>query len=1004
MSDKMTGIPIGNLLDWVLEEYQSGKTVFGIPESKFYKRTNEARISLFGEEIETPVGPAAGPNTQLAQNIAASYLSGSRFFELKTVQILDELEFPKPCIRAEDECYNTEWSTELSVTGALEEYVKGWFLLHVLEKEFGFADRRSFMFNMSVGYDLKGIQTEKMDAYIEGMRNASGTSIFKECREALLARLDRFSNIDAAYVENITPNLCNSITLSTMHGCPPEEIEAISRYLLGEKKFHTFVKMNPTLHGYDYVRKVFDDMGYTYITLKEESFTHDLQYADGVGMLRRLKEFAKEQGLEFGVKLSNTLPVQIRRGELPGEEMYMSGRALYPLTINLAKKLASEFNGDLKISYSGGADAFNIKDIYEIGIQPITIATTILKPGGYMRIQQIAEQFPEISSTSGIDMDRLNALAEVSLSDRNHLKETRLVDNRKTDLELPLMDCFMSPCTVGCPIGQDIPQYLKHVADKEYDAAFRIITAKNPLPGITGTICDHKCMFKCTRLDYEESVHIRDMKLVAFDHANAGFTGSLKPVDVKASAKAAVIGAGPAGMSFAWFLRRNGMDVTVFESREAAGGTVTHIIPDFRIPGKTIEADYEMIRKAGVDFRFGVDPDFSLESLRKEYNYVFLGMGASKENTIAVDSDSPVLNAIRFLESYKKQESMDLGKHVVVAGAGNTAMDTARAATRMPGVETVSIVYRRTREYMPADREELDFAQEDGVLFKELLNPVSLKGGKLTCEVMELGAPDASGRRSPVGTGRTVEVDCDTLISSIGEKVETSLLEKNGVAVGSDGYPVLDGNNMTSVDGVYLGGDGRKGPSTVVKAIADAMKAAGDVLAREGLELDLSIGDDDVEETAEAIWDKKGVLNSRLEGEQEGARCLSCHTICEICMEVCPNRANVTVVIDGRKQILHIDGMCNECGNCAIFCPYAGAPYKEKMTLFWTGAEFEDSTNKGFFLLSGGDTPRFQVRLDDVRELEFDASGKCLDGSISSDVAAFIYQTYKNYGWLFLKK
>ena len=194
------------------------------------------------------------------------------------------------------------------------------------------------------------------------------------------------------------------------------------------------------------------------------------------------------------------------------------------------------------------------------------------------------------------------------------------------------------------------------------------------------------------------------------------------------------------------------------------------------------------------------------------------------ENTIAVDSDSPVINAIRFLESYKKQESMDLGKHVVVAGAGNTAMDTARAATRMPGVETVSIVYRRTKEYMPADREELDFAQEDGVLFKELLNPVSLKGGKLTCEVMELGAPDASGRRSPVGTGRTAEVDCDTLISSIGEKVETSLLEKNGVAVGSDGYPVLDGNNMTSVDGVYLGGDGKKGPSTVVKAIADAMK------------------------------------------------------------------------------------------------------------------------------------------------------------------------------------
>ncbi len=1001
MSDKMTAIAFGDLIDWMFQEHASEKSIFGIPQSKFYKRNNDARITLFEEEMETPVGPAAGPNTQLAQNIAASYLGGSRFFELKTVQILDELEFPKPCIKAEDECYNTEWSTELSITGAFEEYVKGWFLLYVLEKEFGFADQKSFMFNMSVGYDLEGIKSEKVDAYIEGMRDASSTEIFQDCKQALADRLDQFENIDQSFIDSISPNICNSITLSTMHGCPPDEIEAICKYLIGEKKIHTFLKMNPTLLGYDYVRSTFDEMGYDYISLKEESFTHDLQYEDGIAMLKRLRVLAKEHSREFGVKLSNTLPVQITRSELPGEEMYMSGRSLYPLTINLAYKLASEFGGDLQISFSGGADAFNIQDIYETGIRPITVATTILKPGGYMRLKQMAEIFPVIESSQGIDLAKLGVLAENAKKDINHVKDRRTTDSRKTDLELPLLDCFMAPCTVGCPIEQDIPQYLQLVSEKRYDEAFRVITAKNPLPGITGTICDHQCMFKCTRLDYDASLHIREMKKVAFDNAASAYTDALAAASAKCKARAVVVGAGPAGMSFAWFLKRNGMDVTVLDARQKPGGTVTHIIPEFRIPQTTIDADYEMIRKAGVDFQFGVDPDFSVDELKKEYDYVFLGIGATKENTIRVESDRDVLNAVKFLEDYKEEKVGNLGRHVVVAGAGNTAMDTARAAKRIPGVETVSIVYRRTKAQMPADREELEFAAGDGVLFKELLNPVSLKQGKLTCEIMELGEPDESGRRRPVGTGQTTEVDCDTLISSIGEKIDTAVLEKNGIGLDADGYPALNDANMTSVKNVYLGGDARKGPSTVVKAIADATLAARDVLAREGLELDLSI--EDIEQGAEAIWAKKGVLVDQLMTEQEGDRCLSCHTICEICMEVCPNRANVTVEIDGRKQILHVDGMCNECGNCEVFCPYAGAPYKEKFTLFWSEKDFEDSENPGFVMLRDGQNPKFKLRLNTISVIEFDKNGKCDDGNLDPAVASFVYQSFKDYNWMFVQ-
>ena len=998
MSDKMRQIPFGQLLDWCLQEYASELSIFGVPKDKFYRIEND-ELELFGEKLATPIGPAAGPNTQLAQNIVASYLGGSRFFELKTVQILDELEFPKPCIRAEDECYNTEWSTELSIQGAFEEYVKGWFLLYVLERELGICKDKSFVFNMSVGYDLEGIKTPKMDAYIEGLKDASCTEIFKECKQTLLDRIEEFENLDASYVEAISPNICNSATLSTMHGCPPEEIESITRYLLGEKHINTFIKMNPTLLGYDYVRKAFDDMGYDYIVLKEESFTHDLQYADGVAMVHRIVDYAKELNLGFGVKLSNTLPVQIKRGELPGEEMYMSGRSLYPLTINLAIRIATEFEGKLPISYSGGADFFNIKEIFDTGIAPITLATTILKPGGYMRLTQMAGLFEGAKKSATIDLVALQKLADTAFDRETHRKEYRPVDSRKTDKILPLLDCFIAPCTVGCPIEQDIPQYLKLVSEESYDEAFEVITTKNPLPGVTGTICDHQCMFKCTRLDYDESLAIREMKKVAFDNAAKGAIEKLIPAPLTSDVKVAVVGAGPAGLAAAWFLRKGGLSVTVMDKEKEAGGTVSQVIPEFRIPSETTMTDVEMIRKSGVEFKMGVDPNFSLDELKKNYNYVFLGLGACKENNIELEaSDVDILNAIAFLKDYKQGKALDLGEHVVVAGAGNTAMDTARAATRFTGVKDVSIVYRRTKKQMPADAEELELALEDGVLFKELLNPVSLSNGKLRCAVMELGERDESGRRRPVMTGDFKEVDCSTLISSIGEKVDDHFLNGLGIET-ENGVPKISSAGETSVAGVYLGGDMRLGPATVVKAIADATVAARDILSKHKTELDLSV--DGFYLGEEKIWERKGNLEMQKDDSSEGERCLGCQEVCEICMEVCPNRANMTVEIDGRSQIVHVDGMCNECGNCEIFCPYGGAPYKEKFTLFWYEEDFVDSENKGSLLLRGGDKPKFKIRLEAETVVEFDEIGKCDDPSIDAGIASLIFQCYTDYSWLF---
>jgi len=1017
MSDKMVQIPFQKLVNWMFEEYKRTQTIFGVAEVKFFEKTNDRYLRLFGETMETPVGPAAGPHTQLAQNIIASYLSGSRFFELKSVQIMDELEIPKPCILAEDECYNTEWSTELPIMGAFDEYVKAWFALHVLQKEFFNQSDRRFMFNMSVGYDLKGIQAPKVDQFIEGLKDASETAIFKECLAFLLENVNRFEKLDRAFIEQISPHICSSITLSTMHGTPPQEIEAIIQYLISEKKLHTFVKMNPTLLGYDYVRNTFDKMGYKYIELKEESFSHDLQFNDGVEMLKRLKVFAKEQHKEFGIKMSNTLPVRIMKSELPGEEMYMSGRALYPLTINLAYKLASELEGDLKISYSGGADAFNIGRILETGIQPITVATTLLKPGAYMRFKQMAELLAPLmgdQESAKLDMEKLKALAESAFDDANHLKEKRDVINRKTELKLPMIDCFIAPCTVGCPIEQDVPEYLRLVGEKRYEEAFEVIVSKNPFPFITGTICTHNCMTKCTRLDYDESVHIRGQKLVAAEKGFEAYMQRIPALRPESTAKVAVIGAGPSGLAAAYFLAKGGLEVTVFDKREKAGGTVEYVIPDFRISREAISKDIQLIEKMGVKFKFGIDPNVSVADYKaKEFQYVYLAIGAGKTNALKLEGDTNrVRGAISFLEAFNaNRDALQLGKNVAVVGGGNSAMDAARAALRVKGVEQVSIIYRRTKDYMPADKEELQSALEEGVIFRELLVPISLTDGVLKCQTMELGQPDTSGRRSPVAkAGEFEELPIDTVLSAIGELIDYDLLKSNGIEVGEKGVIRVNQETLeTSVENVFIGGDALVGPWTVVGAAKHGTIVAKAIIEKEQLEFKQEfaskISFDNQKQLLE-IAEKKGVMKPVSDHEQESSRCLECNKVCNICAEVCPNRANLMIPVNGQgftnlNQILHVDGMCNVCGNCATFCPYSSEPYKVKFTLFWNEKDFQESPNSGFLILGDGAEQVVLLRFaGEIIKVKFDESGQT-DVPIDDSIKAFVWTIINQYGYLY---
>ena len=966
MSDRMTPVPFGSLMNWILTEHEQG-SVFGVQRP--FAAPGKA-LDLFGEHIETPFGPAAGPHTQLAQNIISAYYAGSRFFELKTVQTLDGEDLPvsKPCILAEDECYNVEWSTELRVEEAFNEYVKAWYAMKLLSAELSLGAPDGFVFNMSVGYDLAGIQTAKIDGYISAMRDASQSAVWQECQAWALDHLARFSQVDAAYIKGISPRVSDSITLSTLHGCPPEEIERLAVYLIRDKGLHTFIKCNPTLLGFDFARKTLDAMGFGDLAFDDHHFKDDLQYADAVPMLKRLQRLAEDKGVTFGVKLTNTMPVDIAQGQLPGAEMYMSGKSLFPLSIALAAKLEKDFDGKLRVSFSGGADAFNISEIVSCGVWPVTMATTALKPGGYGRFKQIAEEMGKLDYApfAGVDVQRLAALADSATRDPHHRKPAKEDARPRMDGKAPLLDCFAANCRETCPIHQDIPAYLALVEQGKYVEALEVICRKNPLPFTTGTICSHRCQSACTRRFYEESVHIRESKLLAAQRGIEAYLKTLAPA-IKANAPSvAVVGGGPAGMAAAFLAARAGAKVTLFEKRDSLGGIPRHVIPAFRIPDSAIDSDIRLLNAMGVTVRLNAKIK-SLDDV-KAFDHTLVAVGAWKHTPLALD-EGDSLNVLDFLERAKKAPDALNGKgHIIVVGGGNTAMDAARAAKRLPGATDVTIVYRRQVRQMPADLEELELAMAEGVAFKELLAPKALRGGKLLCQVMRLGAPGPDGRRKPEPTGDTIELPADTVIAAIGEKPDEELLAAFG-------------------NKARLIGDARHGPATVVEAIADAAEAVNAIWGE--------MADADTANTSNngkapqtaalpqaALLARRGVLKD-CDGTCDSARCLHCDAICENCVDVCPNRANVAVAVNGGAQVLHVDRLCNECGNCAAFCPYQGEPYHDKWTLFSTLEDFDKSEgNQGFLPLGNG---LYRVRLNGQ---VFDAPLN--EGALPGELAEFI--------------
>jgi putative selenate reductase len=1013
MSGKFHPISIKQLLQLILNEFDRNKSIFGIPEELFLNTKKNTRLTadLFNQKLHTPIGVAAGPHSQMAQNIVGSWLMGARYIELKTIQTLDEIEVSKPCIDMQDEGYNCEWSQELSIIESFNEYLNAWILIHILNHKFGLGGETGIIFNMSVGYNMQGIMNRNVQWFLERMSNCEPELKTKiaEIRE-LYPRIDEI---------DIPSTISNNITLSTMHGCPANEIEEIARYFLEKKGLHTMVKLNPTLLGQKLLREILNHKLNFRTIVPDIAFEHDLKYPDALRIINSLLKTSKKNNLRFGLKLTNTLE-SVNSKNLFGSSvdmMYMSGRSLHPISINLALMLQLEFGGELLLSFSAGADAFNIPDIISCGFKTITVCSDILKPGGYMRINQYFDKIIESFKDRG--SNNINEYI-IRSSDKNNLKDAALSNliryagevlesnyykreylttpDIKTDRGLNYFDCISAPCRDTCATNQDIPDYLYFTSTQKPGSAYEVILRTNPFPSITGMICDHLCQNKCTRINYDDPLQIREVKR---------FISELDEIRLiqseKNGIKVAIVGAGPAGLSCSYYLALAGFSVDVFEAKAKAGGMVQFAIPLFRLTERSVKNDIKRVTDLGVSIHYNYKVDNeNLQALKKDYNYIFIGSGAQLSVAMNIEGTEAkgVLEPLNFLFDVKEGRESGIGKNVVIIGGGNTAMDAARTAYRLVGVHgKVTIVYRRTINEMPADQGEIKAVLEEGIEIIELAAPEKIiqQDGlvnALICSKMELRGIDSEGRPSPVKVPDSeFKLFCDTIIPAIGQKPDIDFMSSDLLVADTKTY-------MTKTGNVYIGGDALRGASTAINAIADGRKAAEQILLKAGINFNIKKPSNGKSLSKKELIIKRSKRhfapelndlplnerrNFRLVTEtldkssiiEEAGRCLYCDEICNICTTVCPNFANYSYEIspvrydllkaviteDGKieikadkvfeikqkYQIINIANFCNECGNCSTFCPTESAPYKDKPRVYLTESAFNEA-EEGYYM------------------------------------------------------
>ena len=413
---------LDTLVARIFGELERNGSVFDLPRRKFFTSDpdHDTSVLIHGRRVESPLGPAAGPHTQLAQNIVLGWLAGARVFELKTVQANDRIKVPRPCIDAGAVTINVEWSQELTLEQSLEEYHKAWDLIQMLGGE--------PYFDVSVGYDLAGITSDRVAAFLRGMRD-----------------------------------IASSVTLSTFHGCLTAEIRRIAEILMEDFGFDCAIKLNPTLLGPVLVDEILHDrLGYSSVIVPPSAFEHDPTFEEAVEIVGSLRYRARSLGRHFAIKLTNTLVVENHSDFLPRSERfaYLSGAPLHVLAMHLVRDFRHVFGDSLPISFSAGIDRFNYPDAVRLGLAPVTVCTDLLKQGGYGRLHdygiELARRMDAVGAHTidefreGASIDRY--VASLDKSERYRADVVRTP--RKTRKKLTRFDCATCDlCIPACPNG-----------------------------------------------------------------------------------------------------------------------------------------------------------------------------------------------------------------------------------------------------------------------------------------------------------------------------------------------------------------------------------------------------------------------------------------------------------------------------------------------------------------------------------------------------------------------
>ncbi|MCK4890604.1 MAG: FAD-dependent oxidoreductase, partial [Candidatus Aminicenantes bacterium] len=559
----------------------------------------------------------------------------------------------------------------------------------------------------------------------------------------------------------------------------------------------------------------------------------------------------------------------------------------------------------------------------------------------------------------------------------------------KTIRKLDLFDCIKAPCTDSCGTSQDVPDYLYLTSKRKFDEAFKTVLKTNSFPNTTGMVCDHQCQVKCTRTNYDNPLKIREVKrFLAENYGNnfkqIGDSAQKGMKSPEGTGTIAIIGAGPSGLSCARYLSEAGFQVKIYEKGNIPGGMIEKVIPDFRQGSYALAKDISRITDPNITIQYNnyIDPE-ELKKLSEENDYLYISTGAQESIRLEIEGiDSPgVLDPLKFLSEVKSGNKVEIGKKIAVIGGGNTAIDSARTALRVAGRDAeVTILYRRTKKEMPADSAEVISALEEGVNLIELIAPEKVihdreeRASGLRCFRTRLAEPDSKGRRYPEKIDNSgLDLMFDTIIPAVGQKPEPALFDKGTLDLKRSGRLFRDGN-------ILAGGDAGPGTSTIVNAVGDG-KAAAEIIIRESGIILMNVDKDrDRKTSLKELRIKKaerkfgeplkelppeeriitGPAISAMthdEAVAESSRCLLCDELCDICVTVCPNRANIsysgdlfsiTIPVFGKttngievigkenfsikqqNQVMNITDLCNHCGNCTTFCPTSGRPYMDK--------------------------------------------------------------------------